>query len=166
MSGTAYLGLGGNLGDRRGQISAALAALREEPGLRLLAQSGVYETAPVGKTDQPPFYNMVVCVETVLSPRALLARCLAVEARLGRVRAERWGPRTIDIDLLSVDEVVLDEPGLTLPHPRLHERAFVVVPLAEIAPDFRVAGMTASTLARGMDCSGIRPLGPIDTLQA
>jgi 2-amino-4-hydroxy-6-hydroxymethyldihydropteridine diphosphokinase len=131
----AYVGLGANLGDREATIRAAVAAL---PGVRAL--SSLRETEPVGLTDQPRFLNGVAALETELSARDLLDTLLAVERRLGRERRERWGPRTIDLDLLLFGEEAIDEPGLTVPHPRLHERRFALEPLAEIAPDALIPG--------------------------
>jgi 2-amino-4-hydroxy-6-hydroxymethyldihydropteridine diphosphokinase len=131
----AYVGLGANLGDREGTIRAAVAAL---PGV--LAVSSLRETEPVGVTDQPRFLNGVAALETELSARDLLETLLAVERRLGRERRERWGPRTIDLDLLLFGQEAIDEPGLTVPHPRLHERRFALEPLAEIAPDALIPG--------------------------
>jgi 2-amino-4-hydroxy-6-hydroxymethyldihydropteridine diphosphokinase len=131
----AYVGLGANLGDREATIRAAVAAL---PGV--LAVSSLRETEPVGVTDQPRFLNGVAALETELSARDLLDTLLALERRLGRERRERWGPRTIDLDLLLFGEEAIDEPGLTVPHPRLHERRFALEPLAEIAPDALIPG--------------------------
>ncbi len=131
----AYVGLGSNLGDREATIRAAVAAL---PGV--VAVSGLRETEPVGPVEQPPFLNGAVALETELSPRELLDVLLAVERELGRVRRERWGPRTIDLDLLLYGDRVVDEPGLSLPHPRLHERRFALEPLAELDPELAVPG--------------------------
>jgi 2-amino-4-hydroxy-6-hydroxymethyldihydropteridine diphosphokinase len=132
----AYVGLGANLGDREGTIRAAVAEL---PGV--VAVSTLRETDPVGVTEQPRFLNGVVALETELSPRELLDVLLAVERRLGRERRERWGPRTIDLDLLLYGDEVIDEDGLTIPHPRLHERRFVLEPLADLAPKLVVPGL-------------------------
>jgi len=132
---SAYIGLGSNLGDREATVEAALAAL---PGV--IAVSRLRETAPVGVVDQPPFLNGVARLETELSPRELLDTLLAVERSLGRERRERWGPRTIDLDLLLYANEVVDEPGLTVPHPRLHERRFVLEPLAELDSSLVVPG--------------------------
>jgi 2-amino-4-hydroxy-6-hydroxymethyldihydropteridine diphosphokinase len=151
------LGLGGNLGDAAATIVAALARL-EEAGVEMVARSSLYRTAPWGKTDQPPFVNACAVVRTDLHPRALLDRILTVESDLGRRRGERWGPRTIDIDILDYDGLALDEPGLTLPHPRLTERAFVLIPLAEIAPDRVVAGRPVRDWAADADASGVTRL--------
>jgi len=137
----AYVGLGANLGDREAALRAALERLAAEPGIELLAVSAFRDTAPVGLTDQPRFLNAVAAVGTELAPRELLERLLAVELALGRTReGPRFGPRTIDLDLLLHGDAVVDEPGLTLPHPRLHERAFVLEPLAELDPHLVVPG--------------------------
>lgn len=132
----AYVGLGANLGDREDTIRAAVAAL---PGV--VAVSALRETDAVGLTDQPCFLNGVAALETELSPRELLDVLLAVERELGRERRERWGPRTIDLDLLVYGEETLDEPGLAVPHPRLHERRFALEPLAELAPGLVIPGL-------------------------
>jgi 2-amino-4-hydroxy-6-hydroxymethyldihydropteridine diphosphokinase len=136
----AYVGLGSNLGDREATLHEAIARLSEEDGIVLLAVSSVRETDPVGKVDQPRFMNAAVALETTLTPQELLERLLTVERALGRDRSreERWGPRTIDLDLLLHGEETVDEPGLTVPHPRLVERAFVVEPLLELDPDLRL----------------------------
>ena len=132
----AFIGLGGNLGDRRAYLERALELLRAEPGIEVVDVSTMRETEPVGYTDQPRFLNAVATLETDLGARDLLGRLLAVEQALERVRAgPRFGPRTIDLDLLLYGEEVIDEPGLTVPHPRLAERRFVLEPLAELAPD-------------------------------
>ena len=132
----AYVGLGGNLGDRRALLDAAVDVLRCEPGIEVVAVSSYRETEPVGVVDQPPFLNGAVAVETTLSARELLDRLLAVERSLGRTREgeERHGPRTIDLDLLLYGGETVDEPGLTVPHPRLAERAFALEPLVELDP--------------------------------
>jgi 2-amino-4-hydroxy-6-hydroxymethyldihydropteridine diphosphokinase len=137
----AYVGLGANLGDREATIRRAVALLDTRPGLRVIAISTLRETDPWGPVEQPPFLNGAVEVETELEPRALLDVLLDVERRLGRTReGERFGPRTIDLDLLVVEGMIRAEPGLTLPHPRLHERRFALDPLAELAPDLVVPG--------------------------
>lgn len=131
----AYVALGSNLGDREAQLRAAIAALRADPEILVEAVSTVYETAPVGPPPQGPYLNAVVRLRTPLAPRALLARLLAIEVAAGRVRdGRRWSARSLDLDLLVYGELLLDEPGLCLPHPRLHERAFVLEPLCELAP--------------------------------
>ena len=138
----ALLALGGNVGDVRATLDRAIAALCERGDIRLTARSSDYETPPWGVADQPPFINLCIAVETALAPLALLARTQEVERAFGRDRAHerRWGPRSLDIDLLAYDDLALDTPDLTLPHPRLFERAFVLVPLAEIVPDRVIAG--------------------------
>jgi 2-amino-4-hydroxy-6-hydroxymethyldihydropteridine diphosphokinase len=137
----AYVGLGANIGDPAAALDAALAALAAEPGIVLVAVSSVRETDPVGYEDQPRFLNAAAVLETELPPRALLDRLLAVERRLGRTRdGPRYGPRTIDLDLLLYGDETVDEPGLALPHPRLHERRFALEPLAELEPGLVVPG--------------------------
>ncbi len=139
----AYVGLGSNLGDRFTNLSAALDGLDRRCG-RLTAVSGAYETDPVGLIDQPRFLNAVCAFEAALDPRELLDAILKIETDQGRVRTVKNGPRTIDLDLLFYEDRVIDEPGLEVPHPRIAERAFVLVPLAEIAPDavHPVSGLT------------------------
>lgn len=134
MSARAYLSLGANLGDRRAAIEGGLAALHGG-GAAVVRRSSFYETAPVGKTDQPPFLNIAAEVATDLDPHALLALCRRVEDSFGRTRSERWGPRTLDIDVLLYDGRTVAAPELTIPHPRMTERRFVLEPLLEIAPD-------------------------------
>jgi 2-amino-4-hydroxy-6-hydroxymethyldihydropteridine diphosphokinase len=143
---TAYLALGANLGDRQGQLQGARTALAAG-GIRVTAASQLYETQAVGgPPGQPLYLNAVLRVETTLSCRALLERCLAVEARFGRRRLEPWGPRTIDVDLLFYGGETLDEPGLIVPHPRLHQRRFVLVPLADLAPELLHPVLSRSVL--------------------
>jgi 2-amino-4-hydroxy-6-hydroxymethyldihydropteridine diphosphokinase len=138
----AYIGIGSNLGNREATIAEAMKQLGAERGIELVASSSLRETEPVGYESQPRFLNGAALVETELSPRALLGRLLAIERRLGRVRGEgpRFGPRTIDLDLLLYGEEVVDEPGLRVPHPRLHERRFVLEPLAELDPGLEIPG--------------------------
>ena len=155
------IGLGGNLGDPRAAIEAALAGLSGR-GVALTARSRFYRTAPWGVTGQPDFVNLCARAATDLAPEAVLAAALEVEAALGRERRERWGPRLIDVDLLAYDDRRLALPGLTLPHPRLTERAFVLVPLAEIAPDWVVAGRRVADWAAGIDRAGVAPLPDAD----
>jgi 2-amino-4-hydroxy-6-hydroxymethyldihydropteridine diphosphokinase len=133
----AYVGLGANLGDRAGTIRRAVELLGAESGIEVVAVSTLRETDPVGYADQPSFLNGAAALETELSPRELLERLLAVELALGRVRGEgpRYGPRVIDLDLLLYGNEVVDEPGLTVPHPRLAERRFALEPLHELDPD-------------------------------
>jgi 2-amino-4-hydroxy-6-hydroxymethyldihydropteridine diphosphokinase len=158
---TAYIALGSNLGERAALLRGALGALQRSGDVRVTAESAVYETSPVGGPPQPDYLNMVVAVETSLGPEALLERCLAVEAEHGRVRRERWGARTLDLDLLSFGAVVLRTERLTLPHPRLAERAFVLVPLAEVAPELKIGDAMAGELAARCDRVGLRRLGPL-----
>jgi len=156
----AYVGLGANLGDREATIRRAVALLDAAAGVAVVARSSLRETEPWGPVEQPRYLNGALAVDTELGPRALLGVLLDVERRLGRVRAdeERWGPRTIDLDLLLHGDLVVDEPGLAVPHPRLHERRFALEPLAELAPDAVVPGR--GTVAELLDA-----LGP-DTAEA
>lgn len=161
MSGTqarAFLALGSNIGDKTGHIRRAVAAIAALPGTRVTARSALYRTPPWGKTDQDWFANAAIAVETTLGPEALLEACLAIEAELGRVRRERWGPRVIDIDLLTHGETRISTDRLTLPHPAMAERAFVLVPLGEIAPDFALDGQPIATLLARLDRQGIEPI--------
>ncbi len=136
----AFVALGANLGDPAATVRAACDALAGLPATRLVARSALYRTAPVGLLGQPDFINAAAALDTGLAPEELLAALLAVEKRFGRVRGEKNGPRRLDLDLLLHGDAVLALPGLTLPHPRLHLRAFVLVPLAEIAPDLALPG--------------------------
>jgi 2-amino-4-hydroxy-6-hydroxymethyldihydropteridine diphosphokinase len=161
----ALLALGGNLGEVRQTFDRALAMLCDGTRLRLKARSSDYATPPWGVEDQPAFVNLCVAIETDLTPLDLLARVQAVEQALGRVRAQerRWGPRPIDIDILAYDDVTLDGAALTLPHPRLFERAFVLVPLAEIVPERVIAGKRVRDTLAKLDTTGIRRLPPRPT---
>ncbi|RAP73272.1 2-amino-4-hydroxy-6-hydroxymethyldihydropteridine diphosphokinase [Paenibacillus montanisoli] len=132
---SAYIALGANLGDREQQLKAALRLLDDHPAITVVRASALYETDPVGYTDQPAFLNMAAALRTSLEPHELLRAMLAMENQLGRKRDIRWGPRTIDLDMLLYDGVTLTEEELTLPHPRMMERAFVLVPLADVLPD-------------------------------
>ena len=136
----AYVALGANLGDPASTIRAAFGALANLPESRVAHCSSLYRTAPVGILDQPEFVNAVAMLETTLAPEALLDARLEVEQRFGRIRAEKNGPRTLDLDLLLYDDQFVELPRLTLPHPRLHLRAFVLQPLAELAPDLIIPG--------------------------
>ncbi|WP_428827236.1 2-amino-4-hydroxy-6-hydroxymethyldihydropteridine diphosphokinase [Azonexus sp. IMCC34842] len=140
---TAYVALGANLGDPAATVRAAFGALANLPESRVAQCSSLYRTAPVGKLDQPEFVNAVARLETTLAPEALLDALLEIEQRFGRIRAEKDGPRTLDLDLLLYNDYFLDLPRLTLPHPRLHLRAFVLYPLAEIAPQLIIPGRGA-----------------------
>jgi 2-amino-4-hydroxy-6-hydroxymethyldihydropteridine diphosphokinase len=156
----ALVALGGNVGDVRATLDRAVAMLCDGHKVCLIARSSDYRTPPWGVTDQPAFVNVGLLIETTLSPRALLARALEVEAALGRDRtkAPRWGPRTVDIDLIAYDDIRVDEPDLTLPHPRALERAFVLAPLAEIAPERMIAGVNISDALARLDRGGIERL--------
>ena len=136
----AFVGLGANIGEPETQVLRAIGALAEVPGTRVLAASSLYRSAPVGVGAQPDFVNAVARIETSLSARALLEELLAAESRFGRTRAFPGAPRTLDLDLLLYGDHVIDEPGLVVPHPRMHERAFVLAPLAEIAPEVAIPG--------------------------
>lgn len=137
-----YVGVGANLGDREASIRAATSRLERLPSVRALRLSALRETPPWGVEEQPPFLNGVVELETDATPQALLESLLAIERDLGRVRdGSRWGPRTIDLDVLVFGDLVVDEPGLTVPHPRLAERRFALEPLAELAPELVVPGL-------------------------
>ena len=140
MAEKAFIGLGANIGDPGRQLRNALAALDGIPGTRLMRASSLWRTAPVGYAAQPDFVNAVAEVETAQAPRALLEALLAIEKRFGRERSFANAPRTLDLDLLLYGDRVLSEQGLELPHPRMHERAFVLAPLAEIAPDIAIPG--------------------------
>ena len=145
----AFIGLGANLGDHQAQVRRALLTLAELPGTRLLAASSLYRSAPVGVVAQPDFINAVAEIATTLVARALLEALLAAERRFGRRREFPGAPRTLDLDLLLYGDQVIAEPGLIVPHPRMHERAFVLAPLAEIAPDIAIPGKgSAGTLLR------------------
>lgn len=158
----ALIALGGNVGDARATLNKAIDLFCDGSEVRLLARSHHYRTPPWGDENQAPFVNLCIAVETRLTPQALLARAQHVERSLGRMRARdrRWGPRTADLDILAYDDVSLDGPSLTLPHPRLFERAFVLVPLAEIAPDRLIAGTRVRDALARLDTTGIERLEP------
>ena len=162
MIETAFLGLGSNLGDRLATLQQAVDLLEEAPGLTLTRCSRVWETAPVGGPPQPDFLNVVVRADVDLEPLDLLAACQRVEAALGRVRDVRWGPRTVDIDVLLIDARTMEGPELIVPHPRLHERAFVLMPLLDIDPDPRLPdGTRLLDVPLGPDAAGgVRPVAP------
>lgn len=156
----ALLALGGNVGNSRAILDRAINLLCDGKDVRLKARSSDYRTPPWGFKYQPPFINLAIAVETTLDPRELLARAQDIELQLGRDRAheKRNGPRTADIDILAYDDLTLDEPNLTLPHPRLFERAFVLLPLAEIAGDRMIAGRRVGEAAKSVDAGGIHRL--------
>lgn len=157
-SRTSFIGLGSNLGDSVQILQAALEALGALPATRLLQASRLYRTPAWGMTAQPDFVNAVAMLETALPAPALLAAMLRIEREAGRVRGdagERWGPRTLDLDLLLYGDALIDEPGLTVPHPHLHERAFALLPLVEIAPDVAIPG-------RGLARDALAGLAPGD----
>ena len=158
----AWVAIGGNQGQVRATLEAAIEAIDALPGTRVLQRSSLYRTPAWGRTDQPDFINGVLAVETTLAAPDLLANLLGIERRFGRLRDEdagRGGPRTLDLDLLLHDDQVLELPGLSLPHPRLHERAFVLVPLAEIAPGLVVPGRgRVDGLLAKVDASGIEAI--------
>jgi 2-amino-4-hydroxy-6-hydroxymethyldihydropteridine diphosphokinase len=157
----AAVGLGGNLGEAAATLHEAMLALDGLPDSRLLRASRLYRTPAWGNTAQPDFVNAAALLQTQLEVRDLLDALLDIERRFGRIRGEgeRWGPRTLDLDLLLYGDATIDEPGLRVPHPHLHERAFALLPLAEIAPDLFVPGHgSVAGLLRGVDASGCAPL--------
>ncbi len=158
----ALLALGGNVGDVRATLEQAIAKLCDGKNVNLLTRSSDYLTPPWGITDQPPFVNCAIAVSTTLEPRALLSRAQVVEALFGRDRTKetKWGPRTLDIDLLVYEDIVMTTPELTLPHPRLLERAFVLLPLADVAPDRVIAGRRVKEALAKVHLAGIVKLPP------
>lgn len=151
------IALGSNLGDSRQILTAAVQTLDQHPQISIVAQSHWYQTAPVGPP-QPDYLNGCVLLQTALTPEDLLQALLQVEAQFGRVRRQRWGPRLLDLDLLLYGDRIFDQPDLEIPHPRMTERAFVLVPLAEIAPDWLdpVSGRAIADLVQTVDCSGVQ----------
>lgn len=153
---TAYVALGANLGDPVGQIETALEDLTKLSGTRVIQRSGLYASKPAGYADQPDYVNAVAKLDTGLTPRELLTSLLDIELRHGRRRTFRNSPRTLDLDILLYDDLCLDEPGLHVPHPRMHERAFVLLPMNEISPDVilpgrgRIADLLAETAHDGV----------------
>lgn len=158
----ACIGLGANLGDAQGNVLQAIEALRSVPGVLSVQPSRLYRTPAWGRVDQPDFINACACFQTTLSPLALLDALQAIENAHGRVRlpGQHWGPRTLDLDLLLYGDAVIDDPRLTVPHPWMHQRAFVLVPLSEIAPEAVIAGIGTVTeaLAR-IETGEVRPIG-------
>jgi 2-amino-4-hydroxy-6-hydroxymethyldihydropteridine diphosphokinase len=155
----ATLSLGGNEGDVMKAFRLALDSLAATPGVEVIARSRVWRTPPWGKTDQPDFLNMAAALRTRLSARALLERCQDIEREGGRQRHERWGPRTLDIDIITFGDAAINEPELVVPHPRAAERAFVLAPLAEIAPDARIGGARVADMLARLGLGGAQPLG-------
>ena len=162
MTVRVALALGSNLGDRVATLQGAVDALASMPGLDVVAVSSMYETEPVGGPEQGAYLNAVVIADASVPPRELLELAMAVEQRFSRVRAERWGPRTLDVDVLAYGDEVVDEPDLQVPHPRAHERPFVLVPWAEVEPERMLPGHGAvSELAARAGSSGVERLaGP------
>lgn len=154
----ALIGLGSNLGDKNGNIERAVALLTAGDDVRLIARSRLYRTPPWGKTDQDWFVNACIGVATRLAPHELLTRCQAVERDLGRIRGERWGPRVIDVDILAYRDVTLADPDLVIPHPRIAERAFVLSPLADIAPGLIIDGQSIAERLVDMERAGVEPI--------
>jgi 2-amino-4-hydroxy-6-hydroxymethyldihydropteridine diphosphokinase len=154
----AYVGFGANLGNPASTLQAAAAELGRTAGT-VTAGSHIYRSRPIGLTDQPDFQNAVARVSTTLAPEALLDELLALEARFGRVREVRFGPRTLDLDLLWYEAVVRDDERLTLPHPRAHEREFVLRPLAELDPDLELRGTTVAAWLARLEPQGVEPTG-------
>ncbi|MCF6094673.1 2-amino-4-hydroxy-6-hydroxymethyldihydropteridine diphosphokinase [Microaerobacter geothermalis] len=159
----AYLGLGANIGDREDQLIKALELINSNNEMEVTKLSSVYETEPVGYIEQPPFLNMVIEINTYLEPEALLYRLLFIEKSLGRERKLKWGPRTIDIDILLYDKLEINRPDLIIPHPRMIERAFVIIPLMDLNPDLMIPGLGKSVkeLAKTINIRGITPLKEI-----
>lgn len=157
---SAAIALGSNIGDSLITLESALERLARSPGIALKARSSWYRTKAVGPP-QPDFINGCAVLTVTLTPQALLQTLLDIEASFGRIRRERWGPRTLDLDLLLFDDQILNTPNLQLPHPYMGERAFVLVPLAEIAPNWRDprSGKSIAELVQTVDCSGVTPLG-------
>ena len=161
----AVISLGSNLGNRLETLQGAIDALEDTPGLRVKAVSPVYETVPWGVEPgtQPSYFNAVVVVKTTLPPSSLLERAQAVEEAFDRVRVERWGPRTIDVDIVAYQDVVSDDPVLTLPHPRAHQRAFVLVPWHDVEPEALLAGRgTVSELLAAVEQDGVEPRADLE----
>jgi len=154
----AYLALGGNVGDVEQAFRTSLAALRAHAHVKVLKESAIYRTPPWGKTDQPDFLNMAAEIETDLCAHDLLDLCLTIERTSGRVREERWGPRTIDLDIVAYDDQTIADERLTVPHPHAHERAFVLAPMADLAPDLIIAGKSVRDWLAQVDASGMTRL--------
>lgn len=156
----AYLGLGGNLGDPKAAFRSAIAALEGDPAIGVRSVSSLYRTPPWGKTDQPDFLNAVVELDTSHSAQTLLALCHQIEHDRKRVRSERWGPRPIDLDILWFGGQTIESPGLIVPHPRMTERAFVLTPLSELAPELQIQGVKVAEWADRLPNDGISIADP------
>ncbi|HET6387905.1 2-amino-4-hydroxy-6-hydroxymethyldihydropteridine diphosphokinase [Hyphomicrobium sp.] len=154
----AILGLGTNLGDRVHNIEEAIRLLTADGSVRVVSRSKLYRSAPWGVTDQEWFVNACVAVQTELSPHDLLLHCQAVENEMGRVRTLKWGPRVIDVDILTFRDLEISEPDLKVPHPLIGERAFVLVPLKDIAPELRLGGRTIDQMLEKLDSREVQPL--------
>lgn len=157
----AYLALGSNIGDKNFHLRAAASAIDALPGTRIVTRSSIFRTPPWGKIDQDWFANAAIAIETAIKPQALLDACLAIEVAHGRVRRERWGPRVIDIDILTYGDAHLKTGRLTLPHPLMHERPFVLLPLREIAPDILIDGRPIEAVIAGLDSAGLQPVATL-----
>ena len=161
----AFLGLGSNVGDRAGHLKAAAQLLDETTGIWLREVSSIYRTAPVGKIEQEDFFNAVIRIESTLEPLDLLDRCLEIERSRGRERNERWGPRTLDIDLLLYGATEMNAPRLALPHPEIAKRAFVLVPLVELQPEANIGSRVAVERLKELDVTGVEKLLPFQESQ-
>ncbi len=157
-----YLSLGSNLGNRKAYLKQAVQALSNLPDTRLDRVSSLYETPPWGLIEQPAFLNLCIGIDTSLTPQRLLKFCLDIEKEARRERNIRWGPRVLDIDILTYGNVKLEEHGLTLPHPSMLERAFVLMPLAEIAPDMHFDGINITNALSKLDTAGIANIGALN----
>lgn len=155
----ATLGLGSNMGDRVRNIEEAIERLTADGVVKVVARSRFYRTAPWGVTDQDWFVNACIAIKTDVTARDLLGRCQAVENGMARIRTQRWGPRNIDVDILTYHDQKIDEPDLIVPHPRIAERAFVLVPLRDVAPDVRIGGASIDEMLSRLDASDVQPLG-------
>ena len=156
---SSLIGLGGNVGDVIGSMQRAINAIEIRQDCQILAVSRVYRTAPWGKTDQDWFFNACANVQTILAPEALLDLLLTIELAQGRVRDQRWGPRTLDLDIIAYGDESIESERLTVPHPRMGERAFVIFPLLDICPDRQIGGKSVKNYAAGLDRGGIKEAG-------
>ncbi|MFC1528847.1 2-amino-4-hydroxy-6-hydroxymethyldihydropteridine diphosphokinase [Candidatus Latescibacterota bacterium] len=155
-----YLGLGSNIGDRLGNLNGAVLRLNSSPEILVMNVSNIYETVPVGGPVQPDYLNAAVEIETILEPEGLFRHCSGIEKAMGRERTEKYGPRIIDIDIVLYNQLVLKTDDLTIPHPRMHERAFVLRPLADLVPDYvhPVTGLAVKELLERVDQSGVQKI--------